>query len=278
MNYIEIKYPKPNDEISSELLVSDLGDIGFESFAEEDEHTAAYIPEKEFLLERLLDLSFFQELHSQGLLTINLIEDQNWNALWESNYPAVLVAERCFIRAPFHKENEQADYNILIKPKMAFGTAHHETTAMMLELLLNIDVQDKTVMDMGCGTGVLAILASLKGASKITAIDFDEWAFSNTLENVEANGCTNIETIQGDANSIPDDMTYDLFIANINKNTLLKDKAVYHKSIVSGGMLFLSGFYESDIPDITQEAKKNGLIFVSGLTKNKWTSAVYSKQ
>ena len=278
MNYIELKYPQPEDQTISDLLVFDLGNLGFESFAEDDLYISAYIPQKDFLVENLFGLAYLTKLHEDGALEINLIEDQNWNAVWESNYPPVLIADRCFVRAPFHEPDTDAEFNILIKPKMSFGTAHHETTAMMVELLLDTDVEGKDVLDMGCGTGVLAILASMKGAEKITAIDFDEWAYQNSLENISVNKLENIEVIMGDAEKIPEKPTYSLVLANINKNTLLKDLNVYASSLKDGGQLFLSGFYEVDLKDISNKAKENGLIFDSSQTKNKWTAVVYLKQ
>lgn len=278
MNYIELKYPKPADEITSDLLVSDLGEAGFESFSEDELFISAYIPEKDFLLENLFDLAPLKKFYDDGVLEINLIEDQNWNAVWESNYPPVLIANRCFVRAPFHEPDPKAEFNILIKPKMAFGTAHHETTELMTELLLETDVAGKVVLDMGCGTGVLAILASMKGAERITAIDFDEWAYKNSLENVEVNSIENIEVLMGDAEKINTSEKFDLILANINKNTLLKDLSVYASALKGDGQLFLSGFYDSDLEDISKKAMENGLIFDSSRTKNKWTAAVYLKQ
>lgn len=278
MNYIELKYPKPADEITSDLLVSDLGEAGFESFSEDELFISAYIPEKDFLLENLFDLAPLKKFYDDGVLEINLIEDQNWNAVWESNYPPVLIANRCFVRAPFHEPDPKAEFNILIKPKMAFGTAHHETTELMTELLLETDVAGKVVLDMGCGTGVLAILASMKGAERITAIDFDEWAYKNSLENVEVNSIENIEVLMGDAEKINTSEKFDLILANINKNTLLKDLNVYASALKGDGQLFLSGFYDSDLEDISKKAMENGLIFDSSRTKNKWTAAVYLKQ
>ena len=177
MNYIQITYPRPENQDLADLLNSDLADLGFESFTEEDDFASAYIPEKDFLLERVLTLVQLGKAHAEGKLQVSMIEDQNWNAVWESNYPPVLIADRCFVHAPFHEKHASAEYNILIKPKMAFGTAHHETTALMAELLLEKDVRGKQVLDMGCGTAVLAILASMKGAEKVFAIDFDEWAY-----------------------------------------------------------------------------------------------------
>lgn len=278
MNYIELKYPKPEDEIASDLLVSDLAEIGFESFQDDDSYISAFIPEKDFLLENLYGIPMMKKFYDEKVVQIDTIKDQNWNAVWESNYPPVLIADRCFVRAPFHDPNPDAEFNILIKPKMAFGTAHHETTELMTELLLETDVKNKQVLDMGCGTAVLAILASMKGALNVLAIDFDEWAFNNSVENVNANGIENIEVLQGDAGAIPTSAVFDLAIANINKNTLLHDMHVYAQSLKKNGKLFLSGFYDTDLKDISDSAFENGLIFDSSRVKNSWTAAVFLKQ
>jgi len=278
LDYIELKYPKPEDEIASDLLVSELAKIGFESFQDDDTFILAFIPEKDFLLENLYGIPLMKRIYDGGEIQIRTIKDQNWNAVWESNYPPVLIADRCFVHAPFHKPSPDAEFNILIKPKMAFGTAHHETTELMSELLLETNVKNKQVLDMGCGTALLAILASMKGASKVLAIDFDEWAFANSVENVEANNITNVEVLLGDAGKIPSSTIFDLVIANINKNTLLHDMSVYAQSLKKNGKLFMSGFYSTDLKDISKSADQNGLIFDSSRMKNSWTAAVYSKQ
>ena len=278
MNYIEVRIPKPNDETKSEILIFDLAGIGFESFSEEESVILAYIPEKDFQQEMLMTIAYCELLLNKNEIDIKLIEDQNWNAVWESNYPPVMIANCCFIRAPFHDPDPEAEFNILLRPKMAFGTAHHETTALMIETLLDEDVKGKTVLDMGCGTSVLAILASLKGASGIKAIDNDHWAYENSLENVEINGIANIEVLEGDAKDLPTDPVFDLVIANINKNILLRDLNTYAPTLKNGGSIYLSGFYSDDLDDIKNEARKNGLVFVSVKTKNNWAAAVFKKQ
>ncbi len=276
MNYIEVKIPKPKDQFRLDLLISDLGDVGFESFAEDDDFLSAYIPEKDYNPEKLLVISAREDLTDSP--EVNLIEDRNWNEVWESNYQPVLIDGNCFIRAPFHDADTKAEFNILLKPKMAFGTAHHETTATMISLLLTENVEGKNVLDMGCGTGVLAILAKMKGAKKVAAIDNDIWAFENTVENVELNGLADIDVYQGDAKLLSKDDNYDFILANINKNILLKDIAVYARSLIKSGKLFLSGFYESDLTDISLNCEQNGLKFVFRKSKNNWTAAVFQKQ
>ena len=278
MNYFEIKIPKPTDETASEILISDLADIGFESFVEEEDFVLAYIPEKDFQKEKLMTIAYCESFLSRNEINVSLIKDQNWNAVWESNYPPVMITNRCFVRAPFHEPDPEAEFNILLHPKMAFGTAHHETTALMIEMLLDENVKGKSVLDMGCGTAVLAILASMKGATETIAIDDDIWAYENSLENVKANSAANIQVILGDAKDVPTVPIFDLVIANINKNILLRDLSAYVLAINKGGRVFLSGFYSDDLADIKMEAARNGLVCVSVKTKNNWAAAIFKKQ
>lgn len=259
-------------------MIAELAEIGFESFAEESSFLLAYIPEKDFLKEKLESVSAIKKRLAGSNYRVNLIEDQNWNALWESNYQPVDIAGRCFIRAPFHEPKPDSEFNILLKPKMAFGTAHHETTALMIGLLLDADVIGKKVLDMGSGTAVLAILAAMKGATEVSAIDNDEWAYNNAAENISLNDQERIEVLIGDARLLTEFPTIDLMLANINKNVLLSDIATYSKVLKQDGYLYLSGFYESDLEDISHEAKQNGLMFVSRQVKNDWTAAIYKKQ
>jgi len=275
--YIELKIPKPANQDKSDLLIAEMADHGFESFVEKTDSILAYIPQKDYAAEILLQiegLKFFD--HKQ--LTLKVIEDQNWNAVWESNYPPVSIGGRCFIHAPFHNPNPEVEFNILIKPKMAFGTAHHETTAMMVELLLDEAVKDKRVLDMGSGTAVLAILAAMKGAAYIRAIDNDEWAYNNAIENIKLNRIENIDVELGDANILHNKDGFDLILANINKNILLNDMSAYTRVLKSGGEILLSGFYEDDLEDIRYAAKQNGMNFVLNKNCNKWVAAKFVKQ
>lgn len=277
MIYIELKIPKPENQDKADLLMSDMAENGFESFVEEDDCILAYIPQKDYSGELLLQIGMLQDIDPDKLM-VKVIEDQNWNAVWESNYPPVLIAERCFIHAPFHNPDPQAEFNILIKPKMAFGTAHHETTAMMVELLLEETVDGKRALDMGCGTAVLAILAGMKGATDITAIDNDEWAYNNSVENIELNHLENIIVELGDSANLKSRPGFDLILANINKNILLNDMTAYSNALNTNGKILFSGFYKDDLKDIQQAAEQNGMNFVSKRSRNNWVAAVFIKQ
>ncbi|MCF6171725.1 MAG: 50S ribosomal protein L11 methyltransferase [Bacteroidales bacterium] len=276
MNYIELKCPAPSDPEQGEILIARLADIGYESFSEEEEALLAYIPAKDFSMGKVRSIAFLKSADQKKELRTRIIEDQNWNAVWESNYPPVTIAGSCHVRAPFHEESQGADFDIVLKPKMAFGTAHHETTALMIELLLEEDCAEKQVLDMGCGTAVLAILASMKGAKEVMAIDNNEWAYHNSVENIALNNCSNIEVKQGNAAALKDSSPYELILANINKNILLRDIGHYTGVLARGGRIFLSGFYAEDLEDIRREAQKSGLDFVTSTKKNKWVAAVFS--
>lgn len=277
MDYYKIICKNLRDRILPEILVAQLAEIGYESFEEEENKLTAYIQAPDFNMDILLEIENIKSINESHDLEHEFIEAVNWNALWESNYDPVTI-KNCHIRAPFHEPNNNAEFNILLHPKMAFGTAHHETTAMMIEHILNIDCNGLRILDMGSGTAVLAILASLKGASELIAIDNDEWAFNNANENFELNNVDNIIAVLGDANNIKEYGLFDIILANINKNILLSDIKFYNESLKSGGKIFFSGFYENDLDDIKNECSKYGLIFVGYLTKNDWTAAEFVKQ
>lgn len=256
-----------------------LSEEGFDSFIEHEDGFLGYLP---FPGTHLVDAPFSPpDLIEELLLgkgvkgTWNRIPEQNWNEEWEKNYNPVLISNRCFIRAPFHEPKPEVDYEIVIEPKMSFGTAHHETTSMMIEHILELDCAGKRVLDMGCGTGVLAILAKMKGADQVTAIDHDEWSYLNSKENVERNGFPDIVTLQGDVQSLPG-MWVDIILANINRNILL-DQLPAYASILSNGQLLMSGFYTEDLPIITEAAAKVGFSYQQHLTKNNWVAAIYQK-
>jgi ribosomal protein L11 methyltransferase len=275
MQYIEIKYYVQPPEVGNEILIALLADVGCESFMEFEEGVMAYIPQKDFKKELLEKLPIPENAGFSYRYEISEIEDQNWNAVWESNYAPVLIENQCYIRAPFHETRKDVAYDILIEPKMSFGTAHHETTALMISYLLQEDCKEKEVLDMGCGTGILAILASMRQAKHISAIDTDEWAYKNCLENAERNRVANIDCLHGDVNHIPQ-TSFDIILANINRNVLLKDMSAYVAHLKKGGVLFLSGFYETeDLPIIKDEACRQGLTYVSHKTKNKWTAVKF---
>lgn len=276
MNYIELNVKNQSNSELNDVLIAELGEIGFESFAESEEGFLAYIREDLFdadLIEKLQIIELNPDCFSY---TYQLVEDQNWNAVWESNYEAVVIANRCGIRAPFHPENKDVEYDLVIEPKMSFGTAHHETTSNMIEFLLEEDLKNKTVLDMGCGTSVLAILAAKRGGINIYAIDNDEWAYENSLENIERNQVPEIKVLLGDA-AILHDMSFDVIIANINRNILLNDIKHYVNVLNDNGVLLMSGFYEQDIPAIKEETEKYNLHFDRYKLKNNWVAIRFTK-
>lgn len=278
MDYYKITLPIPSTEEKAEILIAQLSVVGFESFEELDDSILAYIPKKDYIKQNLLQIDYCHECDELGTLSVELIPDENWNEVWESNYPSVTIANKCYIRAAFHESNPAIEYEILITPKMAFGTAHHETTSLMLELILDNDFSNKKVLDMGCGTGVLAILASMKGAREITAIDIDKWSYDSTVENAGLNNIDNIKAIEGGAELVSTSDNYDVIFANINKNILLRDMKYYSEALVKGGCIYFSGFYNYDLSDIKKEALKCSLNFVSNLEKNDWIAAVFIKE
>jgi len=275
MNYIELNFSIEPQYPFQDILIAELAEIGFESFEETETGLLAYIQEPVFIKEALTKLGSFNSDKVQINFTEKLIPAQNWNALWESNYDSVLIDNRCYIRAPFHPSKPEIEFEILIEPQMSFGTAHHETTANMISLLLKEDVKGKSLLDMGCGTAVLAILAHKKGASPICAIDNDEWAYRNSIDNVAKNDTKEIKVFLGDA-SLLKDKKFDIIFANINKNILLADMDFYTQSLNIGGVLFMSGFYLSDLSDIRKKATSLGLKYITHLVKNQWVAVKFS--
>ncbi|WP_127141302.1 50S ribosomal protein L11 methyltransferase [Flagellimonas marinaquae] len=271
--YLEYDFKISPLQPTSDILIAELGELGFESFVETETGILAYMLKSEWQDQNLESLFAFQNPDVKISWTRKEIEQQNWNAEWEKNFHPILVGDRCMVRAPFHQP-EAVDYDIVIEPKMSFGTGHHETTHMMLQHILDDDFEGKTVLDMGCGTGVLAILARKSGAVDVEAIDIDEWCFLNTQENVERNHCPEIKAFQGDS-SLLKDKKYDVILANINRNILLEDIPTYADCLNKGGTLFLSGFYLDDLDAISSKCGAYGLEFEKNLEKNNWVAAKY---
>jgi ribosomal protein L11 methyltransferase len=272
-NYIGYHFSVEPKELGSEILIAELGETAFESFIETENGLSAYV-QKELWNENILD--DIQILHSEEFTisyTIEEIEQVNWNEEWEKNFEPIDIDGICQIRAPFHEKND-AQYDIVIEPKMSFGTGHHETTFMMAQHLLETDVTGMKTLDMGCGTAILAILAEMRGAQPIDAIDIDNWCYLNSIENAERNNCKHITVYEGDA-SLLVDQQYDLIIANINRNILLNDMQAYVDRLNKGGILLLSGFYEEDIPFIDASCTEKGLTYVKKFQKNNWVSLKY---
>lgn len=276
MIYLELTFILNPIEPFSEILMSELADIGFESFVETETGFQAYIPQNLFDENQLKQIDTWIEKPCEISYEIKQIEEENWNAVWESNYEPVYVDNICSIRAPFHPENPNTQYEIVIEPKMSFGTGHHETTSSVIRLLAETEIAGKSVMDMGCGTGILAIFAAMKGASSVEAVDNDPWSYENTLENIERNGHPEIKAALGDASYLGN-TKYDIFIANINRNILLRDMESYIKCINDKGLLLMSGFYTEDIPAIRTEAEKWGMNFINFIEKNNWVAIKFLK-
>lgn len=276
MEYIELNCSLPAGEIAfAEILMARLGELGFESFQETSEGLLAYIPAHDFD-PSILNTEELWPADIEVNYTWRTVPDENWNAVWESNFEPVTIAGRCHIRAPFHPVRSDMEFEIVIEPKMSFGTAHHETTSLMIEVLLDADLDGKNVLDMGCGTGVLAILAAMRRAAEVTAIDNDEWAYHNALENVIRNKQPGINVYQGDAGML-ENMKFDVIIANINRNILLSDMQSYVNCLDSGGLLLMSGFYREDLQLITEKAAALNMLYTDHRVKNNWVVAWYTK-
>jgi ribosomal protein L11 methyltransferase len=272
--YIEYNFTFSPKEPISEILIAELGNVGFESFVETENGVTAYIQKTDWSAEILADVFVLNSDEFSIEYNQNEVPQTNWNAEWEKNFEPIQVDDLVSIRAPFH-ENPNLKYDIVIEPKMSFGTGHHETTHMMVQHLLQLDLENKKVLDMGCGTGILAIFAEMKGAKPLDAIDIDNWCYENSVENVTRNNCENISVYEGDA-ALLVDKKYDVIIANINRNILLMDIKVYTNCLQEGGILLLSGFYEQDIPVIDAEVIKYGLKLEKFIQRNNWVALKYN--
>lgn len=273
--YIECSFEVTPSVPGTEILLAQLSEHPFESFEETEKGLNAYIRKQDWQSELLADIGILNDPSFKITQQIREIPPENWNKKWESHFDPIDIGSKCRVRAPFH-EKKEVQYDIVIEPKMSFGTGHHETTHMMLEFLLEMDVKGKTVLDMGCGTAVLAILAAMKGAFSVDGIDIDHWSYLNAIENAERNGQGDITIMQGDAGVIPD-KKYDCILANINRNILLEDIGIYSDHLKAKGCLFLSGFYLEDEPIISAACKKAGLVFNKKVNKNTWVASQYYK-
>ncbi|WNM18780.1 50S ribosomal protein L11 methyltransferase [Flavobacterium capsici] len=272
-SYLGFHFNIEPKELGSEILIAELGEKAFESFIETETGLSAYI-QKDFYTDDILnDIYILSSPEFKITYSIEEIEQVNWNEEWEKNFEPIDVDGKCHVRAPFHPKTE-AEFDIIIEPKMSFGTGHHETTHMMIQHLLETDVTNLKTLDMGCGTAILAILAEMKGAKPIDAIDIDNWCYLNSIENAERNNCKEISVYEGEANLLKG-KKYDLIIANINRNILLNDMQQYVDCLNKNGILLLSGFYNEDIPFINESCEDKGLTFVKKLERNNWVSLKY---
>ena len=275
MKTFEYSFTAPSSDIQHDMLTTMLAEIGFDSFMDDAMGLKAYCSadnRDDLAVENLLLEPSFSDIR---LLKVEEMPDKDWNEVWEASYQPVVVNDRCRVRAPFHEPDPSFEFDLVIEPKMSFGTANHETTAQIIQLMLETDFQGKTVLDMGSGTAVLAILAKKLGAAHTVAIDNDEWAYRNAFTNTELNGISDIEIVLGDASAIQG--SFDVVLANINRNILLRDMHLYVAAMRPDAHIFFSGFYTEDLESIKAEAERLGLRYCRHLSRNNWVAAEFVK-
>ena len=275
MKYLEFSFrTRPCTETVNDVLCAVLADAGFESFVEQPDGLSAYI--QTALYDEAAVATALREFplpDAEISYTYTEAEDKDWNEEWEKNFfRPIVIGNRCVIHSTFHQDVPQAEYDIVINPQMAFGTGHHETTSLVIGLLLDAELSGLSVLDMGCGTSILAILARMLGAKACTAVDIDEWCVRNSRENILLNGVDHIDVHLGDASILADKGPFDVVIANINRNILLADMHLYAARMTSGATLLISGFYTDDIPVLQAEAERHGLQLVEQREKNRWAA------
>jgi ribosomal protein L11 methyltransferase len=278
MNYKELIFTIiSSEEYHKDLLINSLSEIGYDTFEETSTGFKAYIPSDTFDQNSLDDtLKSFDKMFAASY-ELNFIPEKNWNEVWESNFNPLLIKDQCYVRATFHEARPEYPYEIVVDPKMAFGTGHHQTTSMMMEYILEEQMQGKTILDMGCGTGILGILASKRGADPILAIDYDSLCYDSTIENSRLNNADNITALKGSVEAIPDG-PFDIILANINRNILLDQIGRYAEVLKPGGLLFLSGFYENpDLGVLKDKTNKSCLMYLNHKISDEWVAAKFEK-
>lgn len=278
-DYIETRFQvDPCDEIATDVLAAILCENGYESFVPDETGLTAYVKKELFDSDVLTDVISTFPMDNKITLSYEIIEGQDWNSQWEKNYfQPIVVGDKCVIHSSFHNDVPSAEYDIVIDPKMAFGTGHHATTSLIIRQLLEMDLKDKDVMDMGTGTGILAILCAMRGAKNVSAIEIDEFAYVNAVENVRLNGVPQINVHHGDAALLKEENIVDVFIANINRNIITNDIDAYADDLKPKGLMLLSGFYEEDIPVIMEKAKILGLEYRSHSVQDRWSCLILEK-
>lgn len=267
----------PYDETASDIVMAQMGELGFDSFEETEGGFIGYAQISNYTEGTLATLSTYVEGVSMTIEE-DIIEDQDWNKEWEENYfKPIVIGGKCRIRSPFHEADPSMQYEIIINPQMSFGTGYHETTTMMMEYLMEKDITGKSVLDMGCGTGILGIMAIMRGAQAVDCVDIDEWCYNNTLENISLNSLNGITTILGGAEVLGKEPRYDLIVANINRNILTRDMHLYAQTLKPGAQMMLSGFYSEDADIVLKEAQRFGLSLVEKKVMNNWNGLFLQK-
>ena len=279
MNYQEYNFTiQGTESFHQDLLIDSLSGIGFDTFEDLENGFKAYIPEANAVGDQINEIARQYSHMFTFNFEVKSIPHQNWNQVWESNFQPLKINERCYVRATFHKPRPEFEFEIVIDPKMAFGTGHHQTTALMMELMMQMDFKNKKVLDMGCGTGILAILASYLNAAEVTAIDYDQICFDSTVENAGLNKANNIFPLCGSKEVIPE-TKFDIILANINRNILLDQIGRYSEVLSSGGTILFSGFYEDpDLDIISREAMAYGLKYIIHLKQDYWVAAKFQSE
>ena len=275
MDFIELTVQAPPE--LADMLVAELGEVGFDTFEDHDAGFCAYTTEEAFDRDAVAEIMSRYQGIGELEFSDRVITRQNWNAEWEKNFQPLVIAGRVSVRAPFHPRPAGVEYDIEIMPRMSFGTGHHETTALMLENQLDLDHRGQRVLDMGCGTGILAIMAEKLGARQVLAIDVEPWTVENARDNAQENHCRTIECRLGGAEILAGEAPFDIILANINRNVLLEDMAAYVRLLPSGNPILFSGFYEEDLAKITAEATRLGLVYNHHRTLHSWVSVIFTK-
>lgn len=275
MDFIEVSIVASPDY--TDILIAELGELGYDTFQETENGFQAYISEDQYSEEALREVLERYSFAGEFPFQTQTIAKQNWNEEWEKNFEPLFIGDKVSVRADFHPRPQEAEYDIVITPKMSFGTGHHETTTLMIENQLTLSHVGKRVLDMGCGTGILAIMAEQLGAREVLAVDIEDWTVENAHENAARNNCQTLEIRLGDASVLAGEAPFDLILANINRNVLLADMPVYSHLLLPQSPLVLSGFYTEDLPLLQEKAAEHGLAFESMREKNNWVSAIFRK-
>jgi ribosomal protein L11 methyltransferase len=274
MDFVEVRVQAPRE--LADILVAELAEVGYNTFEDNDEGFCAYIDEDQFSADAVAEVMSRYEGQGEVTYEHRVITRQNWNAEWEKNFQPLVIAGKVSVRAPFHEARPDLQYEIVIMPRMSFGTGHHDTTALMITNQLDVNHRDKRVLDMGCGTGILAIMAVHLGAASVLAVDVEPWTAENAADNARENNVHDkVEARLGDVTALAGEAPFDIILANINRNVLLEDMPAYARYLKPGGPILLSGFYEDDLPLIRAAAEEAGFHYQSHRTQNHWVSAVF---